>query len=74
VLVYVDTGVVVTGAEALQGLLSTGCYLLKMTWLTVMTCLPEEATTDTLILDHFWEGLGGSGRVLGGSCSLSQSR
>lgn len=65
--VYVDTGVVVTGAEVLQGLLSPGCYLLKMTRLTVRTCLPAEATSDTLLSYHFWEGWRGS-------CSLPQGR
>lgn len=65
--VYVDTGVAVAGAEALQGLLSPGCYLLKMTHLTVRTCLSAEATSDTLLSYHFWEGWRGS-------CSLPQGR
>lgn len=53
-LVYAHTGVAVAGMEALQGFLSTGCYLLKITCLTVRTCLPAEVTTDILLSDHFW--------------------
>lgn len=35
--VHMDAGVAMAEVEALQGLLSTGCYLVETIWLTVRT-------------------------------------